>query len=153
MAAIGTLRIRRYQQFFFSYCRVCSSKLSSLCRPMQSTKAYREPMQESNSTLLGKCMNFCRSLDFIRTKVAPRYVPSSVKRIKKHGFEKRLSSKSQREILCRRFVKGRWTLSTFDRLTNQFPDTRPKSKRVQLMSRQHGYRSKMEKPEYFQFLT
>ena len=48
----------------------------------------------------------------ITKKRGEKYIPSAIKRMRKHGLERRLSTKSGREILWRRYLKGRWFMST-----------------------------------------
>jgi len=48
----------------------------------------------------------------VRTNVRKHYKPNAHKRLKKHGLKKRLSSKNGIKMLWRRFLAGRWSLST-----------------------------------------
>ncbi|XP_060561159.1 uncharacterized protein LOC132720929 [Ruditapes philippinarum] len=81
------------------------------------------------------------------------YRPSALKRMRKHGLEKRLSQPSQREILFRRILKGRKNMTTFDRFMNDLPDhfLKPKGKRVELTDPKRGYKSIIKKKDKFIF--
>lgn len=92
------------------------------------------------------------NLVFVRTKIKRYYRPSAIKRMRKHGLEKRISCRSQREILFRRILSGRGTLTTFDRFMNEIPESRKKkTKRVDLFDPKHGYKSIIQKKEKFIF--
>ena len=81
------------------------------------------------------------------------YRPSAIKRMRKHGLEKRLSKKSQREILFRRVLAGRIALTTFDRFMNELPECYMKTggKRVNLSDKEKGYKSVLKKKDRFRF--
>ncbi|KAH3730172.1 hypothetical protein DPMN_056153 [Dreissena polymorpha] len=91
------------------------------------------------------------NLTFIRTSAYYAYRPNALKRIKKHGLEKRLSCRSQREILFRKIIKGKKVLTVFDRFTNIYPEKVDKTKRVNLFDPKRGFRKFIQKPEYFRF--
>jgi len=48
----------------------------------------------------------------VRTLVRKHYKPNAHKRLKKHGLKKRLSTRNGIKMLWRRFLAGRWSLST-----------------------------------------
>lgn len=79
------------------------------------------------------------------------YKPNALKRIRKHGLEKRINS-NQQEILFRKFLKGRHQLTVFDRFLNEVPE-KPKrgQKRVVLCNKKTGFRGFVEKEEYYKF--
>lgn len=80
------------------------------------------------------------------------YRPNAAKRIRKHGLEKRLSSRSGREILFRRLIKGRSVLCVFPRFVNELPNTKPATKkRVNLFSKEEGFTTLVKKPEYYKY--
>ncbi|XP_045156267.2 uncharacterized protein LOC123522855 [Mercenaria mercenaria] len=81
------------------------------------------------------------------------YRPSAIRRMRKHGLEKRLSKRSQREVLFRRILAGRGTLTTFDRFMNEVPEVMQKKKgrRVDLFDPKKGYKSIIKKKDKFIF--
>lgn len=90
------------------------------------------------------------NLTFVRTAYYA-YRPNALKRIRKHGLEKRLSCRSQREILFRKIINGKKVLTVFDRFTNIYPEKVDKTKRVNLFDPKRGFRKFIKKPEYYRF--
>ena len=79
------------------------------------------------------------------------YRPNPLKRIRKHGLEKRINS-NQQEILFRRFVKGKHRLTVFDRFLNEVPPKKIGSqKRVVLSDKKTGFRAFIKDKEYYRF--
>lgn len=79
------------------------------------------------------------------------YRPNALKRIKKHGLEKRINS-HQQEILFNKFLKGRHQLTVFDRFMNEVPKKPERTrKRVNLSDKTSGFRAFVKKPEYYKF--
>ncbi|KAL4227915.1 39S ribosomal protein L34 [Mactra antiquata] len=88
----------------------------------------------------------------ITRNVGYAYRPNAAKRMRKHGLEKRLSCRSQREILFRRIIKGRTDLCVFPRLFNELPEHRKKgNRRVVLNSKDKGFRSIMKETDYYKY--
>lgn len=124
--------------------------VTSLTPGLQSASSSVWNRTGCHRLLSGSLLPLC-SLNITRG-VFYAYRPNARKHMKKHGLEKRLSCRSQREILFRRVLKGRNNLSTFDRFRNELPDVgRKRSLRVNLFDPKHGYKSVVKKPEYFKF--
>ena len=107
--------------------------------------------QTGNSLLQKMKEAPCYNMEQVRTKVRYHYFPRALKRMNKFGLEKRLSSKNGRKILFNKFIKGKHTLSTFDRFPNQLPGQPYRnSQRINLFDRRMGYK-KPRKPEHYRF--
>lgn len=57
------------------------------------------------------------TMEQVRTLKRVHYKPNAHKRLKKHGLQKRLSSRNGIKMLWRRYLKGRTSLSTWVDLT------------------------------------
>jgi len=89
-------------------------------------------------------------LNFTRQKYYA-YRPNALKRIRKHGLERRLSDETQREMLLRKIVKGKHRLTVFDRFLNEIPERRPKKKRISVFDPNLGYKKYIKTKERYQF--
>lgn len=143
-----------------SLTRPSTKQACSACSIHQSTRSLCSGKLLANSLQKnGECAAILsynasaplNNLSLVRNLYRIYYRPSALKRMRKHGLEKRLSKRSQKEILFRRIIKGRRTLSTFDRFMNEVPEIKKTGKRVNLFDPKRGYKSVLKRKHFFVF--
>ena len=140
------------------FCRVPSRGLQSLSQPIIN-KVWRQEVRNcikpgiNKLALQSKTKPLCNH-ECIRTKIRDHYRPNAWKRIHKNGVEKYLKTQGGREILFRKFLKGRKQLCVFDRFLNRTVERGRKGRRMNLFDPKTGYKSlKIKREEYYNFDT
>ncbi|CAB3244779.1 unnamed protein product [Arctia plantaginis] len=83
--------------------------ISTIFQPL---RFVRQSLQVASTFTPGLVKPDCHLLSSVRTKVRcyfPR--PNEVRRVRRHGWETRISTPNGRKVVMRRLLKGRFVLS------------------------------------------
>ena len=140
-----------------SYCRFPVRSFQTICQPVISHTfklEARSCVKPSTNLPVLSSSNIkpLYNHESVRTNIKNFETINSWKRIHKYGLEARLRTQGGREVLARRFLRGRRHLAVTDRFMNRTLTKKVKGKRINLFDPKEGYRSmKVKKPEHYRF--